>query len=245
VWTVPRGGSEAQPAQVPSASAAPDHLLLEGVVRATTHAKQALLGPIAEGPDQASSRRELLEQGLRNLRSPGGHDDRVEGGVGAAPLGSVAEIDHDVRDAEPVEHLSRPGGEARHPLDRHHPRGQVGEDRRLVARTGSDLEHRLVALELESGRHGRDHARGRDRLPFADGQRHVLVGLGLEGVRDEPMPGHGLEGRQDPRITDPISAQTLEHAPTRQRRVRARSAPRAPTSRSPRRDRRVRHLTPA
>ena len=71
-----------------------------------------------------------------------------------------------------------------------------GQDRRLVARSGAELEHPVARSWREELGHARDDPGLADRLARVD--RHGLVGVRLAAMAliDEPLTrdgGHGLE----------------------------------------------------
>jgi hypothetical protein len=68
---------------------------------------------------------------------------------------------------------------------------QLGQDRRLVARTGAELQHHITRLDLEKVGHEGDDQRLRDRLAVADGHRPVGIGF------PAPVLGHEEMARQD------------------------------------------------
>ena len=111
----------------------------------------------------------------------------VEGRLLGKPARAVA--DHDV-------HVLDPGGgevvprllrELRLALDAPDVPREVGQDRRVIARAGADVEHLLVAAQLQHLAHARDHHGLRDRLARADRQGGVLP----------REPGEGRRGRTD------------------------------------------------
>ena len=95
---------------------------------------------------------------------------------GAAAGGAVADANRDVAVAEPAQALLGFGGELLDDLDGPDLPRELGENRRLVAQPGADLERRLAGLRVQKVGHERDDERLRDGLPETDRQRHVLVG---------------------------------------------------------------------
>ena len=61
-------------------------------------------------------------------------------------------------------------------LDRPHPRGERAQHGGVIARAGADVEHTVLAAQLEQLGHPRDDQRLGDRLPAADAQRAVVPG---------------------------------------------------------------------
>ena len=60
-------------------------------------------------------------------------------------------------------------------LDRINFARQMPEHRRLITGAGADFKHALVAGEFKRFTHRSNHVRLRDRLPFADRQRRVVI----------------------------------------------------------------------
>jgi len=79
----------------------------------------------------------------------------------------------------PGESLPRRLGQLRNPLDAKDLRAARGQDRRLVARAGADVEHLVALGDLERLHHGGDDQWLRDGLAALDGQSTVGVGLAL------------------------------------------------------------------
>src|SRR6266545_7702179 len=130
----------------------------------------------AQGDQQAPARRELLEERRRDVRAACGHQNRVVRRVGAPAQGAVAEQYRDVGDARLAERLLGGAGELPHPLHAEHRGRERSQQRRLIARSGPDLEHPLLAGEPQRLEVARLRQRLGDRLAAPNRQRRVLVG---------------------------------------------------------------------
>ena len=81
-------------------------------------------------------------------------------------------------------------------LDGIDPAAEIGQHRGLVARTGADLQHLVALVELELLGHEGDDVRLGDGLAAIDRQRDVLIGVVGEGLVDEQLARHPLDGAQ-------------------------------------------------
>ena len=155
-----------------------------------------------DGEDDPSTELELLDERGGNLARRRGQKDRVERRLfGPAPI-AVAGANRDVGVAELAKPRLRPLGERQDDLDRVDPGGEAGEDRRVVARAGADLEHPVAGREAELLAHDRDDVGLRDRLALADRQRVVGVGFGAKGSGHEQMPRHLGHRGEDAFVAD-------------------------------------------
>jgi hypothetical protein len=118
------------------------------------------------------------------------------------PERPVADDELDFPDARCVERLARATGELGVALDRDDTGGQPREHRGVVPGPGADVQHGLVAPQLEQLAHAGDDGRLRDRLPLADRQRRVHPRLGAHARRDEELPRHGADRRQHAPVGD-------------------------------------------
>ena len=140
---------------------------------------------LADGQHHDAALAELVDQRLRRVLGRGGDDDAVEGRLLGQAERAVA-VDHgDVVQPEPLEELAGAAGEAAMALDGVDPAGEAGEDRRLVAGAGADLEHLAALGHLERLGHQPDHGGLADGLAAGDRQRRVLVGALLEDAFEE------------------------------------------------------------
>ena len=69
----------------------------------TAQPQQALCTALAEGPHQAASLGELIEERRGDFGSPGSHDDGVVGRIGPAAAGAVSDEHRNVFDPEALE----------------------------------------------------------------------------------------------------------------------------------------------
>ena len=105
---------------------------------------------------QAPSRLELLQKCRRDPLGRGRHQDLVKGRVLGPATGPVPDADADVRVSKPPQaDLPGPGGELLDNLHAPHPGRKLGQDGRLIAQAGADLEHRLVRLRGQKIGHER------------------------------------------------------------------------------------------
>jgi hypothetical protein len=89
---------------------------------------------------------------------------------------------------------------------------ELGDDRRLVAGAGADLQHLGVFLHLQLLRHEGDDIRLGDRLAAIDRQRDVLISVLGEGRIDEHLARHAFDGAQDPGIADAATPELHDQA---------------------------------
>ena len=155
-----------------------------------------------KGPTRRPPGASWSSRGSGTETGGGRHDDGVVGGLGGPSPRPVAQEDHHVRDAERIERRARPARETGNPLDGDHALGEPGEDRRLVGRAGSDLEHRLVAPQRQGLGHRGHHLGRGDRLPLSDRKGALVVGPVPEGLGDQAVPRHAAQRGQNPGIPD-------------------------------------------
>jgi len=162
--------------------------------------------PRADRYHQASSGRELLQQGRRGRRTGRGDDDGVIGRFFGPTERAVA--DHDG-------HVSQSLGgnsglsllrQCPPPFDGHHPAGHSPQDQRAVARAGAHLEHPVVGAQLgRLGHHGH-HGGLADGLALSYGQRPVVEGGRREPAGDELLARHPADGLQHGLVAHPVTA---------------------------------------
>jgi hypothetical protein len=121
---------------------------------------------------------------------------RSKGACSGQPVAAVAALGGDVVETEPDQAALRLPQERPVPLDAVDATRQPRQHRRLVARAGADLQHLVARLHLQRLRHQGHHLRLAQRLPEADRQRAVLVGLIEEGRRHESLPRDSLDRPQ-------------------------------------------------
>ena len=174
---------------------------------------------VADRPDQAAARGELLGQRRRDRGHRRRDVDRVVGRLGGMPERAVADQQRDVRGAGGGERRGRPLGQARMQLDAPDVRHEPREHRRVVARAGPDVEHALVAAQREQLAHARDHQRLGDRLPRADRQRDVVPRLLAPACGDEAVARHLADRRRAPAGRRRAGAAPRAGAPRARRRA--------------------------
>src|ERR687891_297572 len=141
-----------------------------------------LLAAAPDGLDEATAGRQLVGERRRHGGEGGGDDDGVEGRLFRQPVGPVPRDDLDVADPGGREVGAGGGGEVGPALDAPDRAGEVGQQRRLVAQAGADLEHGLATPQAE----GRDHPRRQRRLR---GDLVVSDGGGLVAWREADVLG--------------------------------------------------------
>src|SRR5256714_2864856 len=132
---------------------------------AALHQGERLGAAHAERDQQAASGRELLHQRGRYVGTPRGDEDRVVGRIGAPAERPVAQQHRDVADEGLAQRALGRERERLHPLHREHGRGERGEQRRLISRTGADFEHPLLSAEPQGLEVAGLRVRLRDGLP--------------------------------------------------------------------------------
>ena len=162
---------------------------------------------LADGEHHDPAVAELVEERLRRVLGGGGQDDAVEGGLLGQAERAVAVDDGDVVQAELLEELAGAAGEAAVALDGVDAAGEAGEDRRLVAGAGADLEHLRAAGDVEGLGHQADDGGLADRLAAGDGERRVLVGALLEDAFEEFAARGLLHGLQHLGVGHPARAE--------------------------------------
>ena len=109
-------------------------------------------------------------------------------------LGSVAVQNMHVVIAEIGQRGGGLLGQLADALDRVDVAGDLGEDGRRIARSGSDLEHLFAALERQGFGHECDDIGLGDRLLFVDRQRAIVVGKLAQLFRQERLARHAAHG---------------------------------------------------
>ena len=99
------------------------------------------------------------------------------------------------------------------PLDGGDRAAHGGQDGRLVAGAGPDLEDPVTGPRREQLGHPRDHVRLADRLAGLDGESLIVVGARPVRGLDERLPRHLAHRSQDPLVADAAAAQLLRDHP--------------------------------
>ena len=155
--------------------------------------------------------RQLGDPGCGDGRRRRGGEDAVERRVPGRPERTVSDDERHVPDPHRREEPPGAGGKGREALDRHQFSAEAREDRRLVPRTGPDLENLLRAGKPERGRHLGDDVRLGDRLPLPDGERLVRVGEVPHLLRNEEVPRHLFHYRQHALVANSPTADLFLH----------------------------------
>ena len=156
---------------------------------------------------------QLMQQRLRYARRSRTDDDRVIGGGLEPALGSISDMDENIRDSQIGKRVGGAVSQSRDQLDRVHFRREMGENRRLIARSRSNLEHAFPAGQFEQPDHIRDDERLRDRLTVTDSMRTILVRPRPRFLRNEKMARNRFKRIQNPPVADsPCPELALHHA---------------------------------
>ena len=160
---------------------------------------------------EAPAGSELVEERFRNLRRRRRDHDAVEGRrLRPAPVAvSHPEVDPVVAGG-PQRGLGA-RGQPRQQFDGPDLDPDLGEDRRLVARSRADLEHPLPRPQPRQRTHQRHDVRLGNRLLLADRERTVGVGVRALGRRDEPFAGHRLQRPQHRPVADAAGFDLAPH----------------------------------
>ncbi len=118
---------------------------------------------------------ELFDEGRGNGRKCGRDEDRVVWRALGEPACAVADNDVRVLDALPLEVGAGRTRDVLPALDAPDLAGEAGEECRLPAEAGSDLEHAVGSGESERLDHTGDQGRLRRHLVVGDRQRRVPV----------------------------------------------------------------------
>ena len=157
----------------------------------------------ATGRDHPTAGGELALEPAQHAAAGGGGDvDGVERGLVREPVRAVPDDERHVVDARRGERDGGLGAEGVVALDRPHVPGQAGEHGRVIARAGAHVEHAVVRAQLEQLAHPRDDERLGDRLPAADAQRDVVVGVRPQARGHEGLARHLRDRPQDALVGD-------------------------------------------
>ena len=157
---------------------------------------------------------ELFQQGGRDLGTSGGNDDAVERGGGRHAQRSITSLH--VNSAKIKLLQEGPGRlvqlfEALHRIDG---AAHGGQDRRLIAGTGADLQHAHAGRGLQHLGHEGHRGRLGYGLPVTDGQRTVLIGPRAQPLGHKKMPGDPRHGLKDAPVRYAPGGQLPDHAQT-------------------------------
>jgi hypothetical protein len=106
--------------------------------------------------DQPTTFDDLRDKWLTDLWRRSGNDDAIKRRLLRKSNRPVAHYHRDVADSGRVQILARVFGKIREPLDRNNLPAQTRQDRRLKAEPRADLEHTLIATQLERLNHERE-----------------------------------------------------------------------------------------
>src|SRR5262245_51068487 len=173
---------------------------------------EALSPAAADGNGQAPARLELVVEPLRETGRCRGDGDRRERSLVREPDRAVAEVDAHAVVARFGEVAPRLLRQLRDPLDGVHLAGELGQDRRLVAGAGPDVEHLLGAGQPERLGDASDHVGLGNRLAVPDRQGRVGVRTVPFSLRDEELARDPLHRREHAFVNDVAAAKlVLDH----------------------------------
>src|ERR1019366_3103277 len=189
-------------------------LLAELRVVHARHAREDLRRLVGADRDhQASADRQLRDESRRNDGTARGHRDGVVGAVLGPPERTVARGHLHVGEPELREPGLRALGQRRNALDRPYGLCETPQDGGGIAGARPHLENALSAFQGERLRGEGDDVWLRDRLPFGDRQRRVVVGELRELLGEERFPRDVPERVHDARIGDPAAGELpVDHA---------------------------------
>ena len=135
---------------------------------------------------------ELAQERLGEVVGSGGDNNGVIGSVLVPPEVAVGFQHVDLQISESLQKGPRRGRQLRDDLHRVDLDSHLGENRCLISRPGTDLEHLVPRLDLEQLGHPGHDVGLRDGLTVSDGQRVIFVGL------VEIIGGHELMAGNSP-----------------------------------------------
>src|SRR5205085_745930 len=177
-----------------------------------SHEGQCLRALGTQRDDHAPARRQLCDEWQRNLGTARSDQNRMIGCVRAPPQGPIADEQRTVRDTRRLQRYLSAGSETAHTLDGEHLSRERRQERRLIPRACSDLEHALFAFQAERLEIPCLRKRLRDCLTSADRQRGILIGAMAHGLGDEEMSRRRGEGSQDGEVADALRAKLLDES---------------------------------
>ena len=192
--------------------AAGSFLLPDSVPLLLDGAKSLVVGA-PDRDDQPSPDFQLLHQGIRDLRRPGCHDNRVKRGFLAPSLRPITHPDRNILIPQAGEQPFRPLRQLRNPFDGVHLADEFRKNRGLIAGAGSHLQNPIVRFRRSALGHHGNHVGLGYGLPLADGKRAVLVSMVVRILRNKPVPWYLFHGSQNPAAPNPSFANLVFHHP--------------------------------
>ena len=164
------------------------------------------------GDCHSSAFAELSKQRRRNTWSRSRNDDRIERRMFGQAQAAIANADRNIRVSKPPQNCFRRMRQARMPLDGVNTSRKLGQNGRLITRTGSDFEHSLASLQCERLQHESHDERLRNGLTLANRQRMVRVGLPPIFLGNEFMARNSTHRRENALVIEVSPAQLfLDH----------------------------------
>ena len=146
--------------------------------------------------DQRSAGFELFDQGRRNLRRRGGHQNGIVGCVFRPAESAVRRAHRHIVETQRAQTRARLLGKRIDDFNAVDLFDQTCQYRGLITRTGADLQHHILAPGMNQLGHQCDDVGLRDCLPMADRQRPIGIGAALQRRRHKSVsrhPPHGLQ----------------------------------------------------
>src|SRR5208283_4179806 len=163
--------------------------------------------------DQASTLAELGDQSGWDIRSGGGDEDGVEGGLGGKTESAVASKYVNIAIPERGDDGASVGCEGGMTLDGKNLCREFREESGDVAGAGTDLQDDIGGRELQILEHDSDDVGLGNGLLVTDGQRVVFIGFGAIGFGNEGFTGNAKHGVEHARVGDAAGAELgVDHA---------------------------------
>jgi len=161
----------------------------------------------ADRDDEAAVIGELIEEAMGDIRRGSGDDDAIEGSAIGKAVGSITMDSSDIGIAELRENVLRRDEEGRYTLDGEDFMRKFAEECGLVSGAGADFKDTMVGGDFERLQHVGDDVRLGDGLPFADGDRIVVVGSVVKMRWDKLVAWDFLHRGKDALVVDAATAE--------------------------------------
>src|SRR6266568_2494038 len=188
-----------------------DFGLLEPLSATSEHV-ESLLILVSEWNKNPAAFSQLLVVGRWHLGCSSSDQNRIIRRVLPPPEGSVAEQEGYVAQADLLNSSPRTVEKCGNSLDREYLRREPRQQRRLVARSGSDLEHFLSSLELQQLEVSRVNRRLRNGFPTPNRESRVFVGAVTNTSGNEEVARRLVDCVENRKILDPLFVQQLDES---------------------------------
>src|SRR5438552_1570072 len=178
----------------------------------TSEHVESLLILVAEWNKKAATFSQLLQVGRWHLGCSSSDQNRIIRRVLPPAQRSVPEQKGHVAQADLLNSTSRAVEKRGNSLDRKYLRCEPRQERRLVARSGSDLEHFLISLELQQLKVSRVNRRLRNGLPTSNRESRVFVGAVTNTSGNEEVARRLVDCVENRKILDPLFVQQLDES---------------------------------